>query len=124
MAKAILSNRIYLDVTPELQYTLAKALTYKIKKNIPGATHFSQFEIIKNYKLIGKTVISIPIGRQDLIPVGYEIVDKRVVEEYPFPLPRLELRESQLEVYNAVDDTCFINAMVGWGRVLPHVRVI
>ena len=123
MPKAILSNRIYLDVTPELQYTLVKALTYKIKKNIPGATHFSQFEIIKNYKLIGKTVISIPIGRQDLIPADYEIVDKRILENYPFPIPKLGLRESQTEVYDAVDDTCFINAMVGWGKTFCALHI-
>ena len=123
MPKAILSNRIYLDVTPELQYTLVKALTYKIKKNIPGATHFSQFEIIKNYKLIGKTVISIPIGRQDLIPADYEIVDKRILENYPFPIPKLGLRESQIEVYDAVDDTCFINAMVGWGKTFCALHI-
>lgn len=123
MAKAILSNRIYLDVTPELQYTLVKALTYKIKKNIPGATHFSQFEIIKNYKLIGKTIISIPIGRQDLIPVGYEIIDKRVLHELPFPNPKLELRESQVTVFDEVDDTCFINALVGWGKTFCALHI-
>ena len=123
MAKAILSNRIYLDATPELIYTLTKALTYKIKKNIPGATHFSQFEIIKNYKLIGKSVISIPIGRQDLIPAHYEIIDKRTFEEYPFPMPLLDLRDTQVEVYDAVDDTCFINAMVGWGKTFCALHI-
>ena len=123
MAKAIISNRIYLDVTPELQYTLVKALTYKIKKNIPGATHFSQFEIIKNYKLIGKTVISIPVGRQDLIPADFEVIDKRILHELPFPNPKLELRESQQDVFDQVDDTCFINAMVGWGKTYTALHI-
>lgn len=123
MAKAIISNRIYLDVTPELQYTLVKALTYKIKKNIPGATHFSQFEIIKNYKLIGKTVISIPVGRQDLIPENFEVIDKRILHELPFPNPKLELRESQQDVFDQVDDTCFINAMVGWGKTYTALHI-
>ena len=116
MPKAILSNRIYLDADAALIYTLTKALTYKIKKNIPGATHFSQFEIIKNYKLIGKSVISIPIGRQDLIPAGFEVIDKRSLHELPFPNPKLEMLPAQQIVYDAVDDTCFINAMVGWGK--------
>ena len=123
MPKAILSNRIYLDSTPELQYTLVKALTYKIKKNIPGATHFSQFEIIKNYKLIGKTVISIPVGRQDLIPENFEVIDKRILHELPFPNPKLELRESQQDVFDQVDDTCFINAMVGWGKTYTALHI-
>lgn len=123
MPKAILSNRIYLDVTPELQYTLVKALTYKIKKNIPGATHFSQFEIIKNYRLIGKTVISIPIGRTDLIPADFEVIDKRVLHELPFPNPKLEMLPAQKVVYDAVDDTCFINAMVGWGKTFCALNI-
>ena len=116
MPKAILSNRIYLDVTPELTSSLIRALTYKIKKNIPGATHFSQFEIIKNFKLIGKNVMSIPIGRPELIPAGFEIIDKRVLHELPFPTPKLEMLPAQQVVYDAVDDSCFINAMVGWGK--------
>jgi superfamily II DNA or RNA helicase len=123
MPKAIISNRIYLDVNPQLQYTLVKALTYKIRKNIPGATHFTQFEIIKNYRFVGKTIISIPVGRQDLIPSDYEIIDKRILNEHPFPNPRLDLREGQLEVFNEVDDTCFINALVGWGKTFCALHI-
>jgi superfamily II DNA or RNA helicase len=123
MPKAIISNRIYLDVNPQLQYTLVKALTYKIRKNIPGATHFTQFEIIKNYRFVGKTVISIPVGRQDLIPSDYEIIDKRILNEHPFPNPKLSLREGQLEVFDAVDDTCFINALVGWGKTFCALHI-
>jgi len=123
MLKAIISNRIYLDVNPQLQYTLVKALTYKIRKNIPGATHFTQFEIIKNYRFVGKTVISIPVGRQDLIPSDYEIVDKRILNEHPFPNPKLDLREGQIEVFEQVDDTCFINALVGWGKTFCALHI-
>ncbi len=74
-----------MDTNPELMNTLTKALTYKIKRNIPGATHFSQFEIVKNYKVINKTIISFPTGRLDLIPENYEITDKRILEPMPFP---------------------------------------
>jgi hypothetical protein len=117
MPKAIISNRIYLDTNPEIAQNLVKNLTYRIKKPPrPGLTHFSQFEIIKNYKMLPKGIMSIPSGRQDLIPEHYEIVDKRILHELPFPTPMLQLRESQLLVYNSVDDMCFINAMVGWGR--------
>jgi hypothetical protein len=117
MPKAILSNKIYLDTTPELTKELVKALTYKIKKPPrPGLTHFSMYDIVKTYKIIGPKVIAIPSGRLDLIPKDYEIIDRRSVNEMPFPNPKSELRSEQLEVYNQVDGMCFINAMVGWGR--------
>lgn len=123
MPKAVLSNRIYLDTTPELTQQLIRTLTYKIKKNIPGATHFSQFEIIKNFKLVGKNVITIPIGRTDLIPENFEIIDKRINQEMPFPVPKLNLRPEQQTVFDAVTDTCFINAMVGWGKTFCALHV-
>lgn len=124
MPKAIISNRIYLDTTPELRQELIKTLTYKIKKPPrPGLTHFSQFEIIKNYKLFPKGVMSIPGGRFDLIPKDYEIIDKRITEEFPFPLPNFPLRDSQITVFNEVDDMCFINAMVGWGKTFCALHI-
>lgn len=124
MPKAILSNRIYLDTTTEILDYLKKALTYKIKKPPrPGLTHFSQFEIIKNYKLLPKGVIAIPIGRVDLIPKDYEIVDKRIKDDMPFPDPRLPLRGSQVEIYEGIDDNCFINAMVGFGKTFLALHI-
>lgn len=124
MPKAIISNRIYLDTTPDIVKHLTSALTYKIKKPPrPGLTHFSQFEIIKNYKMLPKGIMSIPSGRQDLIPEGYEVVDKRIIHELPFPTAKLELRSSQLDVYNSVDDMCFINAMVGWGKTFCALHI-
>ena len=124
MPKAIISNRIYLDTTTELRTDLIRKLTYKIKKPPrPGLTHFSQFEIVKNYKLLPGGVMSIPSGRQDLIPEDYIVVDKRIVEEYPFPNPKFPLRDSQIDVYNQVDDTCFINAMVGWGKTFCALHI-
>lgn len=121
MPKAIISNKIYLDTTPEIKTEIIGKLTYKIKKPPrPGLTHYSMFEVIKNYKLLPKNILSIPVGRTDLIPEGYEIVDKRITHDMPFPTPKLELREGQKKVYDEVNDSCFINAMVGWGRVLPR----
>lgn len=123
MPKAILSNKIYMDTTPELMKALVSKLTYKIRKNIPGANHFAQYDIIKNFKLLPGGVIAIPIGRQDLIPEGYEVIDKRVYHELPFPNPKFPLREEQLVVYDQVDDSCFINALVGWGSLsCPNIR--
>jgi superfamily II DNA or RNA helicase len=124
LGKAILSNRIYLDTTPDILERLKSILTYKIKKPPrPGLTHFSQFEIIKNFKLLPKGVIAIPIGRTDLIPNGYEIVDKRVKEEYPYPDPKLQLRGSQIPIYEDIDDNAFINAMVGFGKTFLALHI-
>lgn len=116
MPKAIISNRIYLDTTPEIANSIAKALTYKIKKKMAGRSPFGQYEIVKNYKMLPKGVMSIPSGRADLIPEGYEIIDKRVVHELPFPNPRFPLNAEQQKIYDQVDGSCFLNAMVGWGR--------
>jgi superfamily II DNA or RNA helicase len=124
MPKAIISNRIYLDTTPEIAQNLAKTLTYKIKKPPrPGLTHFTQFDIIKNYKMLPKGIMSIPGGRIDLIPEGYEVIDKRILHELPFPNPKLPLRPSQTEVYDGADDMCFINAMVGWGKTFCALHI-
>jgi superfamily II DNA or RNA helicase len=124
MPKAIISNKIYLDTTKEVKKSLIKALTYRIKKPPrPGLTAFSMYDIVKNYKILPNNVMSIPVGRQDLIPEGYEVVDKRILHELPFPTPRIQLRESQQAVYDDVDDLCFINAMVGWGKTFTALHI-
>lgn len=124
MPKAIISNKIYLDVTPELAKKLISTLTYKIRRNIPGVkNHFVQYDIVKNYKVLPKGIMSIPIGRTDLIPPEYEVQDKRITNELPFPQPKFDLRGTQVEVYNQVDDSCFINAMVGWGKTFTALHI-
>jgi len=124
MPKAIISNKIYLDVTPELSKKLISALTYKIRRNIPGVkNHFVQYDIVKNYKVLPKGIMSIPVGRTDLIPEDYEIQDKRIVCELPFPDPKFALRGTQVDVFDQVDDTCFINAMVGWGKTFTALHI-
>lgn len=117
MAKAIISNRIYIDCPPEGYDDIKKALTYKIEQKGAGkGGKHTNVEIIRTYKMLPRNILSIPQGRSDLIPAGYEIVDKRVLNEMPFPDPLLELRPEQQVVYDAVNDTCFINALVGWGK--------
>jgi superfamily II DNA or RNA helicase len=124
MPKAIISNRIYLDTTPELTKELQKALTYKIRKPPrPGMTHFSMFDIVKCFKIVTKSIISIPVGRIDLIPEEYEVIDKRVLHGMPFPNPKFELRPDQKAVYDEVDDMCFINAAVGWGKTFTALHI-
>ena len=123
MAKAIISNRIYID-NPGVDATklIIQELTYKIKKDT-GSKQFQAIETIKNYKSLPKGILTMPQGRVDLIPNGYEIVDKRVYNPVPFPTAKFELRPDQLEVYNKVNDTCFINAKVGWGKTFTALHL-
>jgi len=123
MAKAVISNRIYID-NPGIPETKAiiKALTYKIQKDT-GSKKFATVETIKNYKTLPKGILSLPQGRQDLIPENYEIIDKRVLVPVPFPTPKFPLREEQRVVYNEVDDTVFINALVGWGKTFTAIHL-
>lgn len=121
--KAIISNRIYMD-NPGNAATkfIANQLTYKIAKNT-GSKKFNTIETIKNYKLFNGGMISVPQGRKDLIPEEYTIIDKRVYNSVPFPAPKYSLREEQLEIYNNATDTCFINALVGWGKTFTALHI-
>ena len=116
MTKAVISNRIYFKASPEVISELAKKLTYKIIINPGGSIRFQNVEIIRNYKLIDKETISIPQGRIDLVPTGYEIVDKRSLVPVEWPAPKIPLYAEQQVIHDQVDDTCFINALVGWGK--------
>ena len=119
--KAIISNRIYLkplDVKP-----LIEALTYRIEGKARPKAKYTNVEIIKNYKVLPQGVVSIPVGRTDLIPEGLEIIDRRVLNPVPFPLPRHALREGQQAVYDQVNDSCFINALVGWGKTFTALHI-
>ncbi|NDA10579.1 MAG: DEAD/DEAH box helicase [Verrucomicrobia bacterium] len=121
--KAIITNRIYMDDPGKLNSKfIIDSLTYKFKKNT-GSKKFSVVETVKNYRILSKGIISIPQGRTDLIPDGYEIIDKRVTNPVPFPQTKYPLREDQLEVYNSANDTCFINALVGWGKTFTALHI-
>lgn len=121
--KAIISNRIYMDDPGKLNSkSIMDQLTYKFKKNT-GSKKFSVIETVKNYRLLPKGILSIPQGRTDLIPDGYEVLDKRVTNLAPFPQPKYSLRDDQLEVYNSANDTCFINALVGWGKTFTALHI-
>ena len=98
-----------------------RTLTYKIHKDT-GSKKFVSVETIKNYKSLVNGIISVPQGRLDLVPSEYEIVDKRVVNSVPFPTPKFELREDQQLIYDQITDTCFINALVGWGKTFTALH--
>jgi superfamily II DNA or RNA helicase len=117
--KAVISNRIYLEVTREYKEHLSKELTYKIPPQNPNDPPI----VIKNMARVRENLVTIPIGRTDLIPDDYEIVDKRITVPVDFPDFRFVLRESQQAVYDELDDNCIINAWVSWGKTFTGLAI-
>lgn len=130
MPKAIISNRIYLDKPTDDQLkTITDALTYRIEvdtfQRLPSGklNPKKKLEFLRTYTLLPKGIVTLPQGRLDLIPEGYEVVDRRLRVDVPFPTPKFQLRESQIEVYNSVEDSSFINAKVGWGKTFTALHI-
>ncbi len=121
MPKAVVSNRIYMDL-PIDKNGLFDALTYRIVNN-DGSKKYEQIEIIRNYRMVTPSIVSIPQARRDLIPPGHEIIDKRILEFEDFPAPKYDLFPEQQIVYDQVEDTCFINALVGWGKTITALHI-
>lgn len=67
--------------------------------------------------------MSLPIGRIDLIPEDYEIVDKRIIKDTQYPEFRFDLRPSQQDVYDIVDGNCIINAKPSWGKTFASLAI-
>lgn len=125
MAKAIISNKIYMDADPGLTKLIREKLTYKIKKPPrPGLTKVSMFDFVRNYQILGQgKVLAIPSARVDLIPEDYEIVDKRVHNPVYLPEPKLPLRSDQIVIFDKVHGSCFINAKVGFGKTFLALHI-
>jgi superfamily II DNA or RNA helicase len=117
--KAVISNRIFLEVTPEYKEFLSKELTYKI----PSPNRMDPPLVIKNMARIRPNLVSLPIGRIDLIPEDYEVIDKRVTCPTDFPEFKFELRESQKAVYDDIQDNAIINAWVSWGKTFTGLAI-
>ncbi|MAK80317.1 DEAD/DEAH box helicase family protein [Phenylobacterium sp.] len=117
--KAVLRNRIYMEVSPSQQVDVDEELTYTLPPRRPGDPPF----VIKNMGVIRKGLVTLPIGRTDLIPSGHEIEDKRVLS----PIEPLSfgytLRASQQAVYSEVLDSCIINAWVSWGKTFTGLAI-
>ena len=60
---------------------------------------------------VRENLVSIPIGRTDLIPDEYEIVDKRIMVPVDFPDFKFVLSESQQAVYDEL--TIIVSSMRG-----------
>ena len=117
--KAVISNRIYLEVTREYKEFLSKELTYKIPSQNPNDPPI----VIKNMARVRENLVTIPIGREDLIPDDYEIVEKRITVPVDFPSFQYVLRESQQAVYDELDSNCIINAWVSWGKTFTGLAI-
>lgn len=108
-----------MDVTEDLRQELDKKLTY----SIPSFNEDHPPLIIKNMGSIRPGLISIPIGRIDLIPKEYDVVEKRVFAPTKFPEFRFPLRASQQDIYDVFDDNGIINASVSWGKTFGALAI-
>jgi len=117
--KAVLSNRIYMEVTVEYRKWLNDELTYVI----PSYNPHEPPTVMKNMARIRDNLVSMPIGCMKYIPDDYEIVDKRLFHPTEFPEFKFTLRDSQQLVYNSVDDNCIINADPSWGKTFTGLAI-
>jgi len=117
--KAVISHRIYMDCTADLQEQLDRELTYTIPTHNP----LDPPQVIKNMGIIRNGLVSLPVGRTDLIPEHYEIVDNRVSKPVTFPEFKFELRPSQKDVYDEISDNAIINAWVSWGKTFTGLAI-
>ena len=117
--KAVISHRIYMECGADLQEKIDRELTYSIPTHNP----LDPPQIIKNMGIIRNGLVSLPIGRTDLIPAHYEIVDKRVNKPVDFPEFKFDLRPSQQAVYDEIEDNSIINAWVSWGKTFTGLAI-
>ena len=117
--KAVLLNRIYMSVNKDLHNSIEKELTYTIAPRIPSDPPI----VFKTIRFIRDGLISIPMGRVDLIPDDYEIIDKRVTSPVELPNFAYTLRPSQQRVHDEVDDNSIINAWVSWGKTITALAI-
>lgn len=120
MKKAVIRNRIILHTDTELGQKIIDTLTHRI----PPRSHMDMPKILKLWNRITPSTYSIPSGREDLIPEGYEIIDKRADVPVSFPEFKFVLRPSQLDVYNEVNSSCIINAAPSYGKTFTALALL
>ena len=108
-----------MDCPAELQEKIDRELTY----TIPAHNPLDPPQVIKNMGIIRNGLVSLPIGRTDLIPEHYEIVDKRINIPVDFPKFKFDLRDSQKAVYDEIIDNAIINAWVSWGKTFTGLAI-
>lgn len=118
--KAVLADKIYLNTDAKLQDVIRRECTYKF---INEFNKIQPVETERTYSKFKNDIFTIPIGRKDLIPRGYEIVEKRIEKAVKFPPFKATLRKSQLDVYEAVNESCLINAPPSWGKTFTALSI-
>ena len=108
-----------MDCSAELQDKIDKELTYAIPTHNPLDPPL----MIKNMGIIRNGLVSIPVGRIDLIPSNYDIIDKRINIPVDFPDFKFDLRASQQKVYDEIEDNAIINAWVSWGKTFTGLAI-
>lgn len=120
MPKAVISNRIYLDAEPDLIKSFDEELTYVLPSYKVGEPP----QVMKTLRRIKRNLVSLPIGRLDLIPEGYEIFDKRNLVPTKFPEAKgIILRPAQQHIYDEIDDNALINAKPSWGKTFTGIAI-
>lgn len=117
--KAVISNKIYLEVTQEYKEKLSKELTYKVPSSNPNDPPI----VIKNMARVRSNLVTIPVGRVDLIPEDYEVIDKRVLKPVILPEFKYTLRPSQKAVYDELNDNAIVNAWTSWGKTFTGLAI-
>ena len=117
--KAVISDRIYLDVLSHQKKKIDDELTYAI----PSFRYDDPPLVIKNMGTIREDLVTIPSGRTDLIPLDHDIKDKRITKPIEFPPFKFELRPSQQSVYEEIHDSSIINAWVSWGKTFTGLAI-
>lgn len=118
--KAVISNRIFIDVDNSQLSEIDAKLTYKIPSYNPLLVRPT---IIKNCRKVTKSVISIPSGRVDLIPSGHTVIDKRIEVPIEWPRPKFDLYPNQFEAAMELGNSGILNAKPGWGKTFTALHV-
>ncbi len=117
--KAVFRNRIQIEGNTALLTEMEEELTYTLPPRMPQDPPM----VIKTIRPLRAGLVSIPMGRLDLIPDDYDIIDKRIKVPAKFPDFKFTLRESQKWCYNRVDDCAIINAWVSWGKTITALAI-
>lgn len=119
MKKAVLANRIYINRTKELHDKFLKDLHYILPPIKPGLPPQEACDVTR----INKDILTIPIGRLDLIPSDYEVVDKRITKPIVFPEFSFTLRPSQQEVLDNFNDSAILCANPSYGKTFTAIAI-
>lgn len=103
----------------ELDELLMRELTYEIDQQ-PR----SEFPLlIKNLQRINNNIVSIPSGREDLIPKHYEIIDRRSYIDEDIPEPSFTLYEDQQRALDWCEGSGILNCQPGWGKSICALAI-